>query len=615
MPLKRLSHILCIAAVAALFATVVFAGNGEKNDQRRDKARYFYLKGVVSEAEKKFDSAYEYYKKAFSIDPDYPDAGFSYGAARILLGEDTFASREELLKSISYMKKLTDTYPSDVLSGEAYAYYAGVADTLPEAVRVYEMLVKSHPGLSRLYFPQSYYYANLEKYDEAIQAVREYERLEGATTETMVRKVSYFLAKGDTLGALAEGTRYAMENAGSSQPIIDRALLYKLLEQKDSAAIILNEGLKEFPGNTDMMVDLALIYIETGDTARYYDLLETTLFSPKLEYDDKMEVLRISLRNINPKNPDFTKVEEIFRKSEKLYSDDPIFLDIYSDLYLLERNYDKMLEKSAKAYSLASDDPDYLSRFITASIIADKAKDGIKAFEDFGDPEVKKDYGLLMTYISAAQVANEYPKALAGIDTLLTTYIPVLNITSTLDTLTVDSLLLEYGPELMKIASVGYEIAGDIFSKQGKYEDAKRTYENSLNIDGDQNASALNNYAYFIIETLKAEPGSEDFKKAKEMSRKSLELTAYSPQSTYYDTFAWILFKEQNYKDALEYQELAIELAGADVVAELLSHYGDILFMNGRPEDAMKQWEKALTLDPQDTLLKKKVEHKTFFYE
>ena len=79
-----------------------------------------------------------------------------------------------------------------------------------------------------------------------------------------------------------------------------------------------------------------------------------------------------------------------------------------------------------------------------------------------------------------------------------------------------------------------------------------------------------------------------------------------------------MLFKKKDYKEALEYQRKALEAAeknGQVENAEFYSHYGDILFMNHLPEEALENWKKALKLEPDDELLKKKVENKTFFYE
>jgi predicted negative regulator of RcsB-dependent stress response len=53
-----------------------------------------------------------------------------------------------------------------------------------------------------------------------------------------------------------------------------------------------------------------------------------------------------------------------------------------------------------------------------------------------------------------------------------------------------------------------------------------------------------------------------------------------------------VLFKRKEYSKALEPMEKTIRLS-KDPSGEVLEHYGDILFMNNRPEDARKAWEMA----------------------
>ena len=83
---------------------------------------------------------------------------------------------------------------------------------------------------------------------------------------------------------------------------------------------------------------------------------------------------------------------------------------------------------------------------------------------------------------------------------------------------------------------------------------------------------------------------------------------------TYLDTYAWVFFKKREYNLALMYIEKAINCYD-DPSPELFEHYGDILFMNQQPEKALEQWQKALELNPDSDLLKRKVENKTYFYE
>ena len=75
-----------------------------------------------------------------------------------------------------------------------------------------------------------------------------------------------------------------------------------------------------------------------------------------------------------------------------------------------------------------------------------------------------------------------------------------------------------------------------------------------------------------------------------------------------------MLFKRKEYTEAKEMIDGALTNTD-EPTGEIYEHAGDIYFMNGQPEEALDFWKKALALDPDNMLLKKKVKHKTFFYK
>lgn len=605
--------LLAIALICCI--ATAFSGHRKNTDASHDKARYYYLKGVVSNAEGKNDEAYEFYKKAAALDPEFADATFAFGFTRMALAEDTFMSREEIKRNLSLMRGLVDRYPGDVQAAERYAYAAAIIDSFPEVLRIYNILVREKPGLSRLYLPLSYYHVSAGNVDSAVYAIREYERLEGATTETTVRKVTYWLSRQDTLAALAEARLYAETNPGKPEPLIDKAMIYNLLGQQDSAIIFLENALLEFPEKSEMKFDIALLYAEKGDSARFHKLVAEAFRGEDLEYEDKMSILDVYSKNLPFNASDYTESDKLFDYASKEFSQDADFFDLYATYDMVKGDYNAALQKEKKAMALNPTEPSFLGRVISFSILGDEPETGMHAFENFPDPEARNRYPLMLAYVSAAQAAKDYNKATQWLDTIISLQTPGLDLMTTLSQEKADSLIAVTDPSSLYKASASYEVAGDIYARIERHEDALRTYENSILLMPNNNPSALNNYAWFIIESLKPEPGSELFEKAKDMSWRSLEQTLEDPQSTYLDTYAWILFKEGSYKEALDYIETAVEKDGSSVSAELLSHFGDILFMNGRSEDAVEQWEKGLKLDPSDRLLKKKVEGKTYYAE
>ncbi|MDY0279330.1 MAG: hypothetical protein RBR35_02060 [Salinivirgaceae bacterium] len=115
---------------------------------------------------------------------------------------------------------------------------------------------------------------------------------------------------------------------------------------------------------------------------------------------------------------------------------------------------------------------------------------------------------------------------------------------------------------------------------------------------------ALNNYAYYLA------LDNMDLNKALDMSQRSVKLEPKN--STYLDTYAYILFKLKKYSDALFYIEKAI-LNGGTNSAVILGHYGDILFMNGQKELAISTWKEAKNKGLESDSINKKIETGEYF--
>ena len=89
------------------------------------------------------------------------------------------------------------------------------------------------------------------------------------------------------------------------------------------------------------------------------------------------------------------------------------------------------------------------------------------------------------------------------------------------------------------------------------------------------------------------------------MSRFTIE--SEPENSTYLDTYAWILHKMGRNDEALTFIEKAILFNGTES-AEILDHYGDILMEKGELEKAIEMWKKALEIESDRKEIIKKIE-------
>ena len=119
--------------------------------------------------------------------------------------------------------------------------------------------------------------------------------------------------------------------------------------------------------------------------------------------------------------------------------------------------------------------------------------------------------------------------------------------------------------------------------RNGNSTEAFQNFNQMLVLEPD-NVQVLNNYSYYLS------LDGKDLDKALEMITKCVKLEPENP--TFLDTFAWVLYQRKEYAKALEVMTKTIKLS-PDPSGEVLEHYGDILFRNGKPEEAKQAWINA----------------------
>ena len=155
------------------------------------------------------------------------------------------------------------------------------------------------------------------------------------------------------------------------------------------------------------------------------------------------------------------------------------------------------------------------------------------------------------------------------------------------------------------VKSMVYGGLGDLYHEIKMESASEVAYDEAIKLDSN-NVTVLNNAAYYLALQKK------DLEKAAEYSRRSNELEPSS--GTFQDTYAWVLFQQGKYQEALPWIEKAIK--NSEPSGVLFEHYGDILSKVGKNKEAVKQWEKALTMADGSSIdkekLKKKISEKKY---
>lgn len=157
------------------------------------------------------------------------------------------------------------------------------------------------------------------------------------------------------------------------------------------------------------------------------------------------------------------------------------------------------------------------------------------------------------------------------------------------------------------IVSDFYAIMGDILYKKHRPEEAFAAYDSCLQWK-DDNVMALNNYAYYLSEERR------DLKKAEQMSQKTVK--AEPTNSTYLDTYAWILFLQERYDEARAYIDRALacdddstENTSNGPSAVVVEHAGDIYSKCGNQKRAVELWQQAIKAGGDKAALERKIKN------
>lgn len=146
-----------------------------------------------------------------------------------------------------------------------------------------------------------------------------------------------------------------------------------------------------------------------------------------------------------------------------------------------------------------------------------------------------------------------------------------------------------------------YSMLAECYSKTGNLSLSDDYYLKSLQIDS-LNIVVLNNYSYSLAVR------GNNIQKAISMSKYTIEKEPFN--STYLDTYAWVMYKSNNLEEAEKYIKKAIQYGGS-TNPEILSHYGDILAKKGKTRDALAAWNEALKYGDSEleTLLRVKIDN------
>ena len=556
--------------------------------EQQRKFDYFFMEAVKLKERGSLDEAFELYNHCLEINPNSAVTLFELSKYYMYL-QQYDRGEEALAKAVALE-------PSNYWYKQTLAlYYQNKGDT-ERAIDVVEGMVERFPSRLEPLMALVDLYTRSQDYAQAIHTLDRLEKLDGKSEQISMQKFRMYLATDNMEQAFAEMESLAKEYPYDMRYLTILGDVYLDNGRTDEAYQTYQEVLTKEPGYAPALLSLVAYYEKTGKDSLYRAQLDTVLLNEQIGTDTKMNIMRQLIMRSEQTDKDSTQVMRLFKGI--LSQEQPTAeLPMLAAQYYLTKNMNK--EAIPVLHQVLDIDPENTPARLQLLSFALTSEDYEEA-------------------IRICKPAMQYtPKVLEYYYYCGLSYYELEDEAGALE-------VFEKGARQITIetdknmASDLYAIMGDLYHSQQKKALAYAAYDSSL-VYKDDNIGALNNYAYFLSKD------GENLDKAEEMSYKTVK--AEPKNSTYLDTYAWILFQKGKYAEATIYIDQAIQNddGKGSVVVE---HGGDIYYFAGNQEKAVELWKKARQIaedakgedadersEKEMKLLQKKITHKKYFAE
>ena len=545
---------------------------------------YFFLEAEKCRLAEDYSSAMDLYRHCLDINPKAPEALYQMGLLHLFLRSDSLGT--------AYIRQACERDANNPYYLETLAaYYLSKRDA-EQAIPVLERMASLQPRRSDILSQLVQLYNTVDDTDKAIGALNRIELLEGTNPQISVEKFRLYKEKGQLDSAFVQ-LQTLCDNAPHDMNL--RIMVGSLyIEAGDTlkALEIYDDVRRKEPTNNNLQVAMIDYYHDIGNIERYNQMRDSVLFLPDSPPPLRVLLLKSYISDVQRDSTYAPRLDAAFdtllarpqensemlimKAAWQLYSKQPqeAVCQTMRQVLDVEPGNETALSQLLQYYAEQNDEKG----------VEDISRRGL----NYHPEEIAYAYYLGMALAEQKKLADATEVLQQGLRVRTEFVSPYL------------------------VSNV-FAVLGDIYYQQQMEQQAFAAYDSAL-VYKDDNIMCLNNYAYYL--SLKG----EQLDKAEEMSYRTIR---QEPDNiTYLDTYAWILFKKEDYAHARSYMDKVVNpektdeelLADEQLQGNLIEHAGDIYALLGETETALRLWKLAKEKDdgtctPQ---LKKKLKRKKY---
>ena len=480
-------------------------------------------------------------------------------------------SYESLLKAVKYDAK--NAYYQEVLA----AYYVQTKD-INQAISIFENLSKKNKGKISYLYTLLNLYSKKNQNSKMLEIINKIEVLTGISEEVTMYKVDIFHKTKNHKKAIAEIRKLCAKYPNETRYESVLGEYYMVIGDTIRGLQTFENVLKKRKNDGYALINLFEYYQQKGETAKAEYCLNRALQDKSVDIEDKMEQFTPYITKLLAEN-NTKQADALFAELLKNYESESEVYALYAAYLVDLKEFAKAEENFAIAISLYPENEQNWLNLAAIYAMNDSTEKLLKHAD-----EAEK--------IFSTNTIWAYYKVVAS-----------LQLKRSDDAIElIDNYLQNFSDDEKLFKAVLLNYKADELMQQKKHKEAFEAYEKSLQLDPN-NIAAMNNYAYYLAEC------DLELRKAEAMSGKTIQ--AEPQNATYLDTYAWILFKQNDFRAAKFYIERALLYDKKSEV--LIEHYGDIIFALGDVENAVVQWLKSQEAGNKSELLQKKIDEKKYF--
>lgn len=562
-----------IRILLILVIPILLIGNSVSAQTTVDpKAQEMYLQAIKSLESRDISTGQNLLEQALALDSTHQKANLDL--MRIYFTQRNYSGAEGLAK------RLIKLQPENETNWIALADIYKATENYEELLNVFDTLIQLKPDSSAFYYDKAFAMSLAENFDASLDLYKQIEKKFGVDDRLFMARKDIYMRQDNKKKAIAEAKAYLAYKPEESNPYLMMANLYLDIGEPKEALKILNKGEKKFPNEAYIPLTKADAYHSLKMNDEVFVELKKTFANESLPVAVKIRTIYNILQEYD-EDTSLNMAEELSKTLVESHPEQADAQAVYGDIMLQLGKYEDAHTAFVKALSFNKTFDfiweQLLQLEVSMNRLEDAQKHGLEAVDLFPNN------AMILLYTGYAHLLDQkYAVARSFLEEALN----------------------RANPENSSLMVQIYSSLGDTYHALNMDATSNVAYEEALKLDSN-NTYVLNNFAYYLALR------KEGLAKAASMSKKANEINPNN--ASFQDTYAWVLFQQENYKEALVWIDKAIKLTERPS-STLIEHKGDILFKLGNKQEALDFWEKAREFpdSKNNEKLHQKIKEKTY---